>query len=318
MRAPLHTSLVLLPLVALGCSGSSEPSSPAASADTAGAESNVELRVIRLLDPGAEPRQALRYQVADGQSERLELDIALAAAAAVEGDEESAQAEAVAPPVRLVVEVGPALALPDGSVRYAVTIREVLVLADEGTDPDLVADLEAEMAPLTEVRGSVEVNALGVTRTSDFEAPETIGTRTLMMLGNIRTSLLTVPLPEEPVGVGARWEVTRQLSFGGIAVEQTVTYTLSSLSAPQGVLTVGIRQSGAPQPIPGFAGGVTGQLEAYESSGAGTVDFDLTRITPYSEGELTTRILATTTDAEGNTSRADLRTSAAVAVAPVP
>jgi hypothetical protein len=60
---------------------------------------------------------------------------------------------------------------------------------------------------------------------------------------------LAVPVPEEPVGVGARWRVVIVLRAGGTVLKQDATYTLTTIDEDQWTVDVAIERLGEPQDI---------------------------------------------------------------------
>ena len=311
--------LFVLCLLAVGCgdAGASD-SAPDDGVTSAGGDATltVEERVIRLIEPGAEERRQLRYAVALGQVERVNLDMAFAAAADMGSEGET---QSSSPPVRLVVEFGPTAAASGNRIRYSTEIKEIIVMSDADSDPEEIAAVTEELAPLLEVRGWVEVCPRGITRVANFEVPAVVSQRTRTMLGNIRTSIMSVPLPIEPVGVGARWEVTRDIDLNTLTVHQSVTYTLLSLSGPAGAeearIQVAFRQSADPQPMRGLGEGVEGHIEALETSGVGSIDVDLSRIVPYSEVDVTMQMRAVMT-IDGEETPLEARSRATIQLSP--
>ena len=104
------------------------------------------------------------------------------------------------------------------------------------------------------------------------------------MLGNIRSALLTVPFPDEPLGARARWEVERKIKISGMWVDQVVTYTIVRVQENSLDLQISARQSAEPQQIQ------IGRVEAYQSSIIGSATVRLTHFTAYSEAEATTQM----------------------------
>jgi len=104
------------------------------------------------------------------------------------------------------------------------------------------------------------------------------------MLGNIRTALLSVPFPDEPLGVRARWEVERKVQLWGMWIDQVVTYHVEKMTNDELQLQITARGTAPPQQI------ANGRVEAYQSSVIGSSTVRLTHFTPYSEAEATTQM----------------------------
>lgn len=273
MRLRFATTGLLLLLLSAGCKEQYTPQT--------GPEINPgpPLRVlpeIRVLDAGMTPQQPLRYSVEPGQTESVVIELARARAAQAG---ESGVAS-VLPPVQLEVQFGPAEATPQGWVRQPVQVTRVRLSQEaEQMSPVEREQLQKELAPLLNVRGWTDMDMQGRIRRSEFQAIADVSPRIRTLLGNIRTALITVPLPEQPVGVRARWEVDRELELSGVDVKQTVTYQLMERDADTLKLQITARQSAEPQAISG------GRVEAYEASIIGSATVRLEQLVPYSEAE---------------------------------
>ena len=179
------------------------------------------LPTFRVLNPGMTPRKPMRYRVAPGQEETLYLE--LVRARAVQSGGRGGQSGM--PPVQLQVKMGPAAPTPQGYIRHPVAITQVRLskVADEMSASQR-QQVEQSLAPLLQLRGWSEMDVQGRIRRSEFQGLDAISPDLRTMLGNIRTALLSVPFPDEPLGVRARWEVERRLQFSGVWIDQVVTY----------------------------------------------------------------------------------------------
>jgi hypothetical protein len=264
-----------------------------------------------LMEPGAEPREQLRYQRAPGLTEHLVIQFGLATLL----ETSAAGVEAEAPVLSLGLTMGAVSRASEDTWRYPFTFRVIGIKMPEGSSEAQAAEVAHMIAPLAGVSGAFEVDERGLTRRADVVVPADLPPRLISLLGNIRTSLVSVPLPEEAVGVGARWKVQRAHQVGRVEATQTVVYTL--LERKERVLRLGVtlQQSARPQAVL-FDKDIKFQLEAYEVSGTGNMLMNLDAIIPLGE-------LRGTSDLRGTLRHGDaaepLRASGAmqVVVAPV-
>jgi len=100
-----------------------------------------------------------------------------------------------------------------------------------------------------------------------------------------RLFAMTVPLPEEPVGDGARWRVITVLRQPPAIVKQTATYTLIARH-PRWKIDVHIQRIAEPQPLhdPTLPAGVAAELVGGVRELRGTVEVDPAQ--PLPTGEL--------------------------------
>jgi hypothetical protein len=92
---------------------------------------------------------------------------------------------------------------------------------------------------------------------------------------------LSVPLPEEAVGPGARWEVKMPLKSQGMTIDQTTAYQLVSIEGDRVTVKDTVEQRASNQKIqnPAMPGLV---LDLTKMAGKGSDDMvlDLTRLMP--------------------------------------
>jgi hypothetical protein len=208
------------------------------------------------------------------------------------------------PPVQLEVKMGPAEPTPQGSIRHPVQITQVRISEmAEKMSPAQREQMEKMLAPLLQVQGWSEMDAQGRIRRGEFRGMEDVPPRLRTMLGNIRSALLTVPFPDEPLGPRARWEVERRVQFSGVWVDQVVTYHIEKMDQKQIELQITARQSASPQSIG------SGRLEAYQASIMGSSVIRLDHFTPYSEAESTSQMrIKTQTETGPQLVRVETRT----------
>ncbi len=140
-------------------------------------------------------------------------------------------------------------------------------------------------------------------RRAEFQGMDEVPPALRTMLGNIRTALLTVPFPDQPLGVRARWEVERKLQFSGIWVDQVVTYDIQSMKDGQLELQITARQTASPQMMGGD------RLEAYQASVMGSSVVRLDKFTPFSEAESSSQMrISTKTETGPQLVRVETRT----------
>ena len=239
------------------------------------------LPTVRVLDAGMTPRVPLRYRVPPGQTEVFYLE--LARAQAMQAGDQGEQSGL--PPVQLEVKMGPAEPTPQGFIHHPVQITQVRISEmAQKMSPAQREQMEKTLAPLLQVQGWSEMDVQGRIRRGEFRGMEDVPPRLRTMLGNIRSALLTVPFPDEPLGPRARWEVERKVQFSGVWVDQVVTYHIEKMDREQVQLQITARQTASPQSIG------NGRLEAYQASVMGTSIVRLEHFAAFSEAESTSQM----------------------------
>ena len=208
------------------------------------------------------------------------------------------------PPVQLQVQMGPSEPTPEGFIRHPVKITQLRIANEaQKLSPAQREQMEKTLAPLLHVEGWSEMDIQGRVRRSEFQGIEDVPPDLLSMLGNIRTALLTVPFPDEPLGVRARWEVERKVQFSGVWADQVVAYHIVKMDRDQLQLQITARQSASPQSLG------NGRLEAYQASVIGSAVVRLGSLSALSEAEATSQMrIQQQTAAGAQLVRVDTRT----------
>ncbi|MGB8329302.1 MAG: hypothetical protein WCE62_04180 [Polyangiales bacterium] len=206
-----------------------------------------ELSVV-LIEPGQAPLQLLRYVIAPDTVVESLLEIR-DVDATIEATDDSEDAFGVLPGFKLVLHAGPTVPLPNGT-RFVLRISEAESVVPQGVTERERAELEQGVQALQGMRGRFDFNEQGIVVDEDVpwaEGQQRIHPRVTIMIGNIRSALATIPLPQEPVGIGAVWEVRRPLRIWSARVMQVTRYELTDRVANRFRVAITVHQEAAPQ-----------------------------------------------------------------------
>jgi hypothetical protein len=249
---------------------------------------------VRLVDPGKEPRQALRYTWRVGQHERLMMELRTAASTEAGG---TTTPEIALPPVHIGVAIDPLSVSPEGDLSYAWRVVSTQVESSGAPAAPMADGMREEVAAVVRLTGSATVNPLGLTTSLTVDVaslPEAGAGGSGQMIEQVRQTLrdLAAPFPEEPVGAGARWEKLSQLSSRDAHLTQTDAYTLLALTRTGGTIDDVLAQTAPSQPLPTpGAANVQARMDSMLASGDGKTTFDLTRLAPQTSFEGTTTMV---------------------------
>jgi len=207
----------------------------------------VELSVV-LIEQGQAPLQPLRYLIAPETVMESLLEIA-DVDATIETTEVSEDAFGVLPGFKLALHAGPTMSLPNGT-RFVLRISEAESIVPEGVTEREKAELEQGVQALRGMRGRFDFNEQGVVVDDDVpwnEGQGRIHPRVTIMIANVRSALATIPLPQEPVGIGAVWEVRRPLRIWSARVTQVTRYELTDRVGDRFRVAITVHQKAAPQ-----------------------------------------------------------------------
>ncbi len=248
---------------------------------------NVIKASIRLLDAGRPPRRVLRYSWKPGRAERLTLDLRTMASTESEGDHPT---DVPLPSVRVGVAIEPRAVTPAGELTYAWHVTSTKVTPAPGSNPQIAEGMDHEVAVIAHLVGTADVAPSGLAEEVAID-PTSVGDArdagaTGEMVDQVRQTLtdLETPLPDEAIGVGARWEKVARLAARNAVVTQSETFTLASLSGDHGAVDDVLAQTAPPQDFPTPGAGDSGtrgaRLESMLAAGTAKARFDLTRIVP--------------------------------------
>jgi hypothetical protein len=150
---------------------------------------------------------------------------------------------------------------PNGDISFVWEAEEAKLEPAEGTPP-AVREAMREVAERIEGRsgsGRQTAQGLNLHLRHDTPPPEEAEVQPLFGLLCEIVQQVSTPLPKDPVGAGARWEVTNaKYPIEGMRITQTVTYELDSLDEDEArlrmfVALIGPNQEFAHPEIPAEA-----------------------------------------------------------------
>jgi hypothetical protein len=237
---------------------------------------------VVLLDAGQEPRVLLRYRLASGRKEKVALTLRIRTRVRGPG---LPRGPIRLPAIRLAMNVEITDKLSEEQARYSFQFSDADLLETEEVDPVLLSATRADLQKTVGVRGHAVIDARGFDHDVDLDLPKSLTPQMRQILRDTKNSLNQMsPLPEDPVGIGARWEVTQMAPSNGLVVEQKVIYELASLQGDRGQLNATLAYRADPQPayLPGLPRGISAELVKLQSKGVGEVTFDAGRLLPAS------------------------------------
>jgi hypothetical protein len=223
------------------------------------------------------------------------MDLHTTATTSVSGAE---QPEIPLPAVHIAVDLRPRSVTPQGALHYDWRVSSATVTADATISPPLADGMRAEVMAIDRLAGSGTVDARGICEeirvdpgsTLDASAPGVTG----QMVEQVRQTLrdLAVPLPEEDVGRGARWQKIAELEAKGSHLTQTDTFTLVDAHGDRGTVDDVLAQTAPPQLLypPGSQAAPT-RMESMLASGNARTLFDLSHLVPRTKYDGTTTMV---------------------------
>jgi hypothetical protein len=235
---------------------------------------------IQLDDPGHEPRETLVYTLAPSTSQSVTMRMDLALAVAGEASPTTVQFPTIALTLALATssrDAAGADALVEG------TLREVRIEPRDERSRALAAPLERQLRALRGARlmyrMSPQGRARGLELTPATDAPTEAADLIARMKGSFES--MVAPLPDAPIGLGARWTVTSR-SGGHADLVQWTTYTLRARDGSRFTVDTEVTQIAAGRTVAGEAlpPGTEATIASFDARGSATTTLDLRGLLP--------------------------------------
>jgi hypothetical protein len=187
------------------------------------------------------------------------------------------------PGMNLVLDVSVKDVSPGGDIAYQIVFADATPTEDAGGDPQMTEAIKSALSRLKGLSGNGTVSDRGFDKGSQFKVPADVNPQARQAFQQLKETFsnLTIPLPEEAIGPGAKWEARSKVQSQGITLDQTATYQLVSLDGDRAAIKTTLSQNAANQKIqnpvmPGM------QTELIKMVATGTGDFSvlLTQILP--------------------------------------
>ena len=233
---------------------------------------------IVVLSPGTGELRTLRYHLAAGTTYKVAMTAQGSASAEMNGQALPSQK---APGFKFT-QLVTVLQSNENESRLEATVKGEV--ADPGTlDAAALERVRKELGALEAVRLHYTVTNRGVVEDSRFDAKGEISPALRERLQE--STELSFSLPEDPVGVGAKWRALRQMRHGGLTMYQVLTVAVAKFEDAVVDLDVELEQF-VPQQryaVPGQAPNVPAEAHGH-SKGKGSTQLDLSA--PGSRGSM--------------------------------
>jgi hypothetical protein len=251
---------------------------------------------VEVLQDGKEPREQLRLAPVAGTTQRSAMTVtfAIQQSGVTSGNVEP-------PPTKATVETTLQGVTPEGNLQVSFSYPSFELLRGGEATTAQRRQIRQAFSGLTGLSGQLTLTPQGVLVDSTLSVPPDLDPSVSSLVTQLGDQLrtLSIPFPEAPVGVGARWRATTALTLNGIEANQVYEYTLKKRTGSRVVLGVRGTQSAGRQTvqIPNVAPGAQLEVRSYKTTFRGENTVDLTSLLPVageirSSGNQTFRIEA--------------------------
>ena len=271
-------SFVLVP--ACEKDGSSTGDTRSNDSDDPAGKAGSDAPKVKLISAGKEPRRALRFEIERGHSETMDIIMKMGMEMSMGGN---AMPKVDLPPMKMTMSMHATEVAANGDVRVEVKLTDTDVVAEPGAIPAVVDAMKRELAKMNGMTGFTVINKRGFVLDGRFQAPPDAPAQVAQLLSSMEDSMrqLTVPMPEEPIGVGGSWQVKQRPVINGIAIAQTGTYKVTKLDDKEVTFEVKLVQEGKKQTVEmPTVPGIKTEIKSWKGSGSGTIQLVRGRLAP--------------------------------------
>jgi hypothetical protein len=235
---------------------------------------------VKLISAGADPKQVLRLHPKAGDKQSLTMTMKLGMNMQM-GEGQSIPMKM--PPMKIAMDATVGAVSPSGDITYATVVTDASVVDDPDAMPQAAQAMKTSAAGMKGLTGSGVLTARGVVRDVAMKVPEGSDPQMRQAMDQVKESFSKagIPLPEEPVGIGAKWEVKMPIKSQGLAISQTAEYELVSLEGDHLTAKSDLTQTAAKQKFSNPAmPNVKIDLTKMDGKGTGETVLDLGKILP--------------------------------------
>lgn len=195
---------------------------------------------VELLEPGKEPRTALRLSFQKGVAFERVMSMRMGVHMVVNGQEGP---KAPAPTISMTLRGEIESVDAEAHARYFSEVSEVAIEGDE-LPPAMQTLVKAQLADMMGTRVSARISPRGIQSEGKVQTKST-NPQLLATLDSVKQSFaqMSVPFPVEAVGVDGRWAVTSEMKMNGLPLRQRMVYRVVSVSERELVLSATLEQS---------------------------------------------------------------------------
>jgi hypothetical protein len=249
-------------------------------------EANELKQVVKLLDAGAQPRSDLGYMLVTGHTEKLRMSFDMTRRLR---KAEHTAPELEFPTLDVFLDLTPIEQLDTGTWRIHAKLTQLDARGDSengSTEDEQIADeVDPALAQMKELGVSFLMSPKGDISEVEHKIPPDAEPEDIATLTDLAETLwaeVTTPLPTEPIGVGATWQVLTRTPGSGMDLLQSATYRLESRNGNKVVVSMKLDELVANPEVTTEAmpEGYSATVKSFKSSETGTWNLDMSAITP--------------------------------------
>ncbi|MBW4445597.1 MAG: hypothetical protein KME38_01640 [Spirirestis rafaelensis WJT71-NPBG6] len=239
---------------------------------------------VELISAGAEPRQELRFKPTVGIKETANMTMSTDITMSIDG---KAVPAFKIPTTAITLNTVVSKVEPNGDINYEFSYSDVDLIGKSTLPPEVLNNMQTQITNLNKFKGSVIIDNRGYTKKANFVTPQGLDPSLKQMFDQMSSSIeqLSSAVPQEAVGIGAKWRTISEVNLGGIKLKQIATNELVNIKDGIASLNISIEQQAPPATnlnLPETPKGVTITLRSYNGNGQGQALINLKKLMPIS------------------------------------
>jgi hypothetical protein len=271
---------------------------------------------VELLDAGKAPQEPIRLAPQPGAVQHSTMTVSFTTT-----QTGVAPASARPAPIKATVDTTVQGPNPDGNLQVAFTYTSFEVLRGGDASSAERRRTKQALAPVTGLSGVLTITPQGVLVDGSLNVPPGLDPSVSSLATQLGDQLRTqaVPLPDAPVGVGARWRATTDLSLSGVESHQVYEYTLKKRTGSKLDVEVTGTQTAGQQTVDlsSVVPGATADVTKFSTTVRGQNTVELTSALPTASQQKLTSNRTFRIQAGNNSGTLRQRLTVNVAVKPV-
>ncbi len=249
---------------------------------------------IKLTSAGQDPKTPMRLKVAKGEKQYVTMTMDMEMKMSTKQGFPLPQQKL--PGQKLTILISVSDVASSGDVSFKVTIVKSEVVSKAGVNPQIEAHMARMIKTIAGYSADVVLSSRGAVKSYKPNLKAGLDAMAKQALQGMEDNFaaIAIPFPEEAIGIGAKWSVTRPVKSQGIEMTRVDVYELTKFEGGAGTVKVTSKQDAKPQEVKaeGAPPGVKQRVIKMVTTGTGSNSFSLTKIAPK------TSSLTSATDAE--------------------
>lgn len=236
---------------------------------------------VKLLENGRFPRQKLRLTPIPDTKQTATMTVNTDLVLSVNGQ---VNPQSDIPKIKMDIEGKITKVAKNGDIYSEFFYTNTEVISKSNTNLEPLEQMRSQLKKIEGFKITIVNDDRGNSKETNFDVPEDLDPAMKSFLESTLNSLkeISSPFPVEPVGIGARWQVTNNLILDGINITQIETYELIDRKGNTITIALNVEQNVDSQEInaPKMPPGVEMEVISYEGKSSGTMKMELNKILP--------------------------------------